>query len=383
MRKFITLMLPKILTQLLLSLFALLIRQSYSFSFASQKNYCYIDKNEGSFSSSMIVNHKQLLVSVRNKISREGSIYSTFCLGRSYRFRRSTKAIPRRMTLTDPSKSTTVNSEKISSDKTEDALSYLPENLNLWFDTSLPEGRCIGVVKTNEKEIFRRNALTRKSLTEESNHWIYSVFHPSEIDFAMNLKKNTRNSFWLGRLAIRIALDFPNYPILKDRYGRPLLMKNVYGSISHKQERGVALISLPVIDNNDTNVRLAGIGIDLEMTSRPGRSNISKRVLTINERKSLGNIPGVPKDEEVLLRFSLKEAIYKAAHPLLCQYVSFREAEVTPFADGTASCTWLLDTKADKRIAKLTAHWKKVLDGNFFLTSASVYAKSDEGTNLQ
>lgn len=331
----------------------------------------------------MIVNHKQFLVSVRNKISREGDIYSIFCLGRSYRFRRSTNAIPRRMTLIDPSQSITVNSEKKSSDKSEDALSYLPDNLNLWFDTSLPEGRCIGVVKTNEKEIFRRNALTRKSSTEESNHWIYSVFHPSEIDFAMNLKKNTRNSFWLGRLAIRIALDFPDYPILKDRYGRPLLMKNVYGSISHKQERGVALISLPVIDNNDSNVRLAGIGIDLEMTSRPGRSNISKRVLTINERKSLGNIPGVSKDEEVLLRFSLKEAIYKAAHPLLCQYVSFREAEVTPFADGTASCTWLLDTKVDKRIAKLTAHWKKVLDGNFFLTSASVYAKSDEGTNLQ
>jgi len=287
------------------------------------------------------------------------------------------------MTLLNPSQSTTVNSAIFSMDKSDDVLSYLPDNLNLWFDTSLPEGRCIGVVKTNEKEIFRGDALTRQSSTEESDHWIYSVFHPSEIDFAMNLKKNTRNSFWLGRLSIRIALDFPDYPILKDRYGRPLLMKDMYGSISHKQERGVALISSPVSDDNNSNVRLAGIGIDLEMTSRPGRLDISKRVLTINERQSLGNIPGVPKDEEVLLRFSLKEAIYKAAHPLICQYVSFREAEVTPFADGTASCTWLLDTKADKRITRLTAHWKKVLDGNFFLTSASVYTKSDEGINIQ
>lgn len=71
---------------------------------------------------------------------------------------------------------------------------------------------------------------------------------------------------------------------------------------------------------------------------------------------------------------SLKEAIYKAAHPLLCQYVSFQEAEVTPHADGTASCVWLLDdSDADKRIAKLTAHWRRLPDDGYFLTSASVY----------
>jgi 4'-phosphopantetheinyl transferase EntD len=70
---------------------------------------------------------------------------------------------------------------------------------------------------------------------------------------------------------------------------------------------------------------------------------------------------------------SLKEAIYKAAHPLLCQYVSFQEAEVTPHPDGTASCKWLLQSNADKRIAMVTAHWRRLPDDGFFLTSASVY----------
>jgi len=156
------------------------------------------------------------------------------------------------------------------------------------------------------------------------------------------------------------------------------MVEDCFGSISHKQDRGVAIVSPPMIDDNDSDVILSGVGIDLEMTSRPGRGNISKKILTANEQQSLGKIPGMTIDEEVLLRFSLKEAIYKAAHPLLRQYVSFKEAEVTPFPDGTASCTWLLDTKADRRISKLTAHWRKLVDEKYFLTSASVYAKSDE-----
>jgi 4'-phosphopantetheinyl transferase EntD len=69
---------------------------------------------------------------------------------------------------------------------------------------------------------------------------------------------------------------------------------------------------------------------------------------------------------------SLKEAIYKDAHPLLCQYVGFQEAEVTPHADGTATCVWLLESQAHKRLGHLTAHWRKLEDDGFFLTSASV-----------
>jgi 4'-phosphopantetheinyl transferase EntD len=267
---------------------------------------------------------------------------------------------------------------------------------------SVPEGRCLGILlkpsTKNDDGCFPRTdsdddpsdehddsvLMTYTDdgivLPSKSHQWMHSMFHPSEIALGMTLKCS-RTSFWLGRLAIRTALDYPDYPILRDSFGRPMLSKGLFGSISHKQNKGVAIVSSTKRDEASGTV-LAGIGIDLEMTSRPGRPSIAKKVLTEREQQSLGGLPGVDTDEEVLLRFSLKEAIYKAAHPLICQYVGFQEAEVTPAPDGSATCDWFLETKADQRISKLTAHWRRVSgdddDGDFFLTTASVYAKPEE-----
>ena len=279
--------------------------------------------------------------------------------------RQATSIVARSMTAVKPSAATLVDPGYSS--RSEEVISSLPKSLKTWFDISLPEGRCIGVETTNEMDSFPHDGIT----TLESDHWLCSAFHRDEVDFGMQLKK-TRNSFWLGRLALRQALDFPDYPILKDKFGRPEMKDNILGSISHKPDRGVAMVSPPL---SRENLVLAGIGVDLGMTSRPGRPSLAKRILTVNECESLGKLPGVTVDEEVLLRFSLKEAIYKAAHPLLCQYVSFQEAEVTPHEDGTASCTWLLDSNADEKISDLTAHWQKIGDDEYFLTSASVYIR--------
>jgi 4'-phosphopantetheinyl transferase EntD len=81
--------------------------------------------------------------------------------------------------------------------------------------------------------------------------------------------------------------------------------------------------------------------------------------------------------------YSLKEAIYKAAHPLLCQYVAFKEAEVTPHPDGTATCEWFLESRAHKSIASMTAHWIKLEDRGFFLTSARVQGSLEEECDLR
>mmetsp|Transcript_3662 Transcript_3662/g.10364 ORF Transcript_3662/g.10364 Transcript_3662/m.10364 type:complete len:340 (-) Transcript_3662:373-1392(-) len=253
-----------------------------------------------------------------------------------------------------------------------ETLSCLPDDLNPWFDLVLPEGRCVGVETGNETQCFA--GVVPDQTTRD--HWIHSVFHGDEIALGMGMEAS-RNSFWLGRLAMRIALDFPDYPILRDGYGRPEVRRGSFGSISHKRNRGVAIVSPSVIDQGNSDFALSGVGIDLEMTSRPGRPSLARRILTPDEQAALGAIPGLTVEQEVLLRFSLKEAIYKAAHPLLCQYVGFKEAEVTPFPDGTASCRWLLDNEADRPIAKLTAHWRTIEDGNYFLTSASVYSRSD------
>jgi len=78
---------------------------------------------------------------------------------------------------------------------------------------------------------------------------------------------------------------------------------------------------------------------------------------------------GVTAEEEVLLRFSLKESMYKAIHPLICQYVSFMEAEVQPLSDGTAEFLFQLKSGAHRQFGAITSHWRR--DGDFFLSSAS------------
>jgi 4'-phosphopantetheinyl transferase EntD len=129
------------------------------------------------------------------------------------------------------------------------------------------------------------------------NHWVHSAYHPEEVAYGMKMKPASSSSFWMGRLAMRLALGLPDYAILKDSYGRPKLGSGICGSISHKQDNGVALVSAT------SNTALSGVGVDLEMTSRPGKRSIAPRVLTDNERESLGRIPGISLEEEVLLQF--------------------------------------------------------------------------------
>ncbi|CAJ1911476.1 unnamed protein product [Cylindrotheca closterium] len=234
-----------------------------------------------------------------------------------------------------------------------------------WLDIELPEGRCVGVGLEGDdaKEII----ISAKSLADPTN-WAHEYYHPDELVHGMTLPLARQESFWLGRLSMRLALDGSSYkdhaPILRDTHGRPQLPLGTFGSISHKGGYGAALVS--------RDQTLAGVGVDLEYTSRAGKKNIGKRVLTDDEMMDLGKLPGISAEEEVLLRFSLKEAIYKAAHPLLCQYVGFKEAEVTPHPDGSATCKWMLESGMQTRIAGQTAHWRKLEDQDFFLTSASV-----------
>ena len=70
-----------------------------------------------------------------------------------------------------------------------------------------------------------------------------------------------------------------------------------------------------------------------------------------------------------MIFFSLKESIYKAVHPLICQYVGFQEAEVTPYSNGTATVSWHLKSGAQIRLRGITAHWQR-LDNNYFLSSS-------------
>ena len=58
------------------------------------------------------------------------------------------------------------------------------------------------------------------------------------------------------------------------------------------------------------------------------RVDLRRRVLTPRECGSLGGVAGMTEQEEVLLRFSVKEAVYKAAHPLLHRPLGFKDVRV-------------------------------------------------------
>ena len=66
-------------------------------------------------------------------------------------------------------------------------------------------------------------------------------------------------------------------------------------------------------------------GVDIELPAVRRRSDLRRRVLTPRECGSLGDVHGVTAEEEVLLRFSIKEAVYKAAHPFLHRPLGFKD----------------------------------------------------------
>lgn len=70
--------------------------------------------------------------------------------------------------------------------------------------------------------------------------------------------------------------------------------------------------------------------MDIELPAIRRRTDLRRRVLTPRECDSLGGVAGVSEEEEVLLRFSMKEAVYKAAHPLLRRTLGFKDVSV-PF----------------------------------------------------
>ena len=174
------------------------------------------------------------------------------------------------------------------------------------FDIRLPEGRCVGL-QLHELSEDDPNGLTPQAIldpdhanTNTIHHWLHSLLHPEEVAYGMDRScSNARESFFLGRLAMRQALGFgPHHvqttdAILKDEYGRPAVPTGFLGSISHKRGTGVALVaaddSVSTESNTAGSPRL-GIGIDLEQICSQGKSSIARKVLTKREIEDLGRI---------------------------------------------------------------------------------------------
>src|ERR1019366_6126435 len=67
--------------------------------------------------------------------------------------------------------------------------------------------------------------------------------------------------------------------------------------------------------------------------------DIASRVLRDAELDELDGLDAAERAREVLLRFSAKEAIYKALDPFVRRYVEFKEMSVSPRPGGTALVT--------------------------------------------
>ena len=72
----------------------------------------------------------------------------------------------------------------------------------------------------------------------------------------------------------------------------------------------------------------------------------------------------------MVLRFSAKEAIYKALDPWVRRYVAFREVDLTPLPDGTARVTMRLPEGA----FACDVRWRRL--PGLVLTTAKVTGRS-------
>lgn len=188
-----------------------------------------------------------------------------------------------------------------------------------------------------------------------------------ELRYGMSQEKSSAprlHKFIGGRVALRRALKAINYdicqPILKDSHGAPILPVDITGSISHKDYVAVACA---------TKCKDGKVGIDLEHLTNKSARLLSKRLLTSFEQSELGNLTGISVEEEVLLRFSFKESVFKAIHPHLERSIAFTEVEVSPKEDGSATLTFLLNSGEN---FKYKASWIK-FQNMYWLTS--VYAQ--------
>jgi enterobactin synthetase component D len=191
--------------------------------------------------------------------------------------------------------------------------------LDLAFDLDLPHGRCVGVRIPGE--LAAVESLVAGCLLAE------------EMSFAATLGPRRRRTWLAGRMALREALARAGLtaprPVLGDDRGAPGFAGGVCGSVSHKEQLAVALVAA------DVGPRV-GVDVEIEPPDPTRKQDIARRVLTEAEMLEIVDLDPAARALEVLVRFSAKEAIYKALDPFVRRFVGFGEVSVTPLAGGGA-----------------------------------------------
>lgn len=190
------------------------------------------------------------------------------------------------------------------------------------------------------------------------------------IDQVSNSSMSNMNDFIAGRVALRrcfghfcddISWEETMKPMLR-KPGPTPLPKGWIGSISHKN--GTAIAALRRADGWSDQ-----IGVDIEKLSYSSRNErrFQERILTSYELEKLPSIKGLSELQTSLLRFSMKESIFKAIYPCLKRMVGHKEVEVFPSPDGTAEVRFKLN-KDSLKYQGYKAEWL-TYDDKFFITA--------------
>ena len=182
----------------------------------------------------------------------------------------------------------------------------------LAFTSALPHGVLIGVHLPPVADPVPEHILERLQDLEQ--------------EYARATRGFRQVQFVGGRLAVATGLSelgARRTPVLPNEHGAPIVGPGITVSISHKQDLAVALVA-----RGD-----AGLGVDIEDTDRE-RPGVARRVLTVAELAQNHSLPASRQWVDTVIRFSLKEAIYKAIHGHLRRYVGFGEVAVWPAPDG-------------------------------------------------
>lgn len=125
-----------------------------------------------------------------------------------------------------------------------------------------------------------------------------------------------KNEYFATRHLARSALEelaIPSTAILNNGDRSPRWPNGVVGSLSHTDSWCAVALTRPV-----TGIR--SLGIDLERVGSVS-PEIAQRILSERELSDSTN-------ESASIRFSAKEAFYKAIYPLVRRYVGFSEVEI-------------------------------------------------------
>jgi len=158
----------------------------------------------------------------------------------------------------------------------------------------------------------------------------------AEGEYAGGLRGYRQVSFVGGRMALHRAcgqLGERVGAVMVGPRGEPVMPAGLTGSVTHKRSLAVAMVA---------RVDHGNVGLDLEDLNPP-RRGIAERVLRPEELEVVRALPEPRRWTATVLRFSLKEAIYKAIHPFVHRFVGFEEAAVVPDVDGTARVTLHLE----------------------------------------